>query len=205
MARDLAPRDLLLSAGLHTLVLAAVLLQHPPPPPEPGEPARIEVVFDWTGALPPVPSAAAPARPAHPARPAEPGPGEPLLAAAPSPASPAVPRLGDPAAGLRFQQRTGQMLPAHGVAGNRGPDYPAAAARLHQTGTVLLRLYIGTDGAVTRVETLRSSGVAALDAAATTALARWHFLPAERDGKPVESYWDQPVVFGPGSGAGVSW
>jgi len=195
-------RGFLLSAGLHALALASVLPLPLPTPPEPGEPPRIEVVFDAGSATPPVPDRPLAAASVQP-RPPAPAAGDPLLAAAPAPAPPAPARPADPDAGLQFERRDAQIIPARGTAGNRSPEYPEEAARLHQTGTVLLRLYIGADGAVTRVQTLRSSGVAALDTAATTALARWRFLPAERDGQPVVWYWDQPVSFGPHSKAGL--
>jgi protein TonB len=87
------------------------------------------------------------------------------------------------------------MLPARDRVGNRGPAYPAGARLRREQGTVLLRLYIGADGAVERVATLRSSGVPALDEAAAAALARWRFLPAQSGGQPVASTRDQPVSF----------
>jgi len=169
-----------LSALLHALALGAVLARPAARLPPPGQPARIEVIFGHYGAAPAATAAA------------------PLLAPkagehAAAEAEPAHP--GGAAPGLQTARPDPTMIPARGNPGNRGPDYPPAAQALREQGTVLLRLYIDARGGVSRVEVLHSSGVAALDAAAQTALARWHFLPAERDGKPVESYRDQPVTF----------
>jgi protein TonB len=108
---------------------------------------------------------------------------------------PVAAQSGAPDPGLRPERPDPTLIEAQGVASNRGPDYPQSAWQLRQQGTVVLRLYIGTDGAVVRVETRRSSGVPALDAAAIAALSAWRFLPAEQAGQPVPSYRDQPVSF----------
>jgi periplasmic protein TonB len=186
-------RVLLLSVGLHVLALASLLAVRQPAPPEPDEPARIEVVFGNGGAAPsPSGAVAAPGAVAGTPRPPDPAAGDPDRAAA-GLAALARPATEDP--GLRVERPDPLMIPARDAVGNHAPDYPEAARRLHQQGTVLLRLHIGTDGSVTRIETLRSSGVGALDAAAAAALAQWHFLPAERAGQAVASYRDQPVSF----------
>jgi protein TonB len=183
-------RQVLLSSGMHGLILALLLGGRIAPLTEPDEPASIEVIFGTGTApatAPTMPSAAANATDspasetgteAHPAAPL---------------AAPAMPSAPEP--GLRPERPDPTMIPARDKAGNRGPAYPQIAWQRHQQGTVMLRLYIGTDGSVTRVETLRSSGVAALDDAAIAALSEWHFLPAQRAGQPVASYRDQPVSF----------
>jgi len=45
------------------------------------------------------------------------------------------------------------------------------------------------------VELLVSSGDAELDRAAVAALSGWHFEPARRDGRPVDSYYVVWVTF----------
>jgi protein TonB len=172
-------RALLVSAGLHVLALAALLGLRLPALPDAPQPARIEVLFGDTFPVPSAPTQAIP-------RPAQPG-------ADAAPAAPASPAANEP--GLRVERPDPTMIAARDVAGNRGPAYPRAALLHHEQGTVLLRLFIDAEGSVTRVETLQSSGVAALDAAAVAALSRWRFLPAERAGQPVASYRDQPVSF----------
>jgi protein TonB len=193
-------RVFLVSLGLHALALASLLALRATPPAEPDEPARIEVIFGVSGAAPPAPAAViapAPQVASGTTTPPPPdgadGAPEEVLAPAAPPAAAARPAAPDP--GLRVDQPDPLMIPARDAFGNHAPDYPEAARRLRQQGTVLLRLHIGTDGAVTRIETLASSGVAALDEAARAALAGWHFLPARRAGQPVASYRDQPVSF----------
>jgi protein TonB len=176
-------RKLLLSSGLHALAVAALMGMWAPDWPRAGAPARIEVVFGTAGAAPPHAASPAPL----PRLPDKAGPG---TATEPAPA-----QSGAPDPGLRPERPDPTLIEARGVASNRGPEYPASAWQLRQQGTVLLRLYIGADGTVIRVETRRSSGVAALDAAAIAALSAWRFLPAEQAGQPVASYRDQPVSF----------
>jgi len=178
-------RVVLLSLALHGLALVLLLALRWPAPAEPDEPARIEVFFGSAAVVPP--AAAAAGLPGDAATAAN-----SLRPPAGADAASAV-RAADP--GLRVERADPLFVPARDDEGNRGPAYPEVARRLRQGGTVLLRLHVGADGAVTRVETLQSSGVAVLDAAAMAALATWHFLPAERAGQPVPSYRDQPVRF----------
>lgn len=187
---------LLVSVGLHALALASLLVLRMSGAPEAEEGARIEVIFGTSGTAPrTVGSASTAATPASASmpRPADGSAGVPASAEAALPA--AVARPGAPDPGLRVERPDPLMIPAKDAVGNAAPDYPEEARRLREAGTVLLRLHIGTDGAVTRIETLRSSGVPLLDDAARTALGRWHFLPAIRDGRAVASYRDQPVSF----------
>jgi protein TonB len=68
-------------------------------------------------------------------------------------------------------------------------DYPAAAVRARQQGTVRFRLEVGPDGRVTGCTILRSSRSAALDST-TCALMRRRarFTPAtDAVGNPVQS------------------
>ena len=55
------------------------------------------------------------------------------------------------------------------------PQYPAAARRAGESGTVLLSIVIGPDGVPTEIDVERSSGYAALDQAATAAVRQWRF------------------------------
>ena len=179
-------RTLPLSAGLHLLLALAALSWRAPRPVAPDEPARIELVFGASDRVRTL-SAVAPRAP--------PGPTADDPATPPPVAPPAPPRPDSAAPGVRVERPDPTIIPARDRPDNRAPAYPEAARRLRQHGTVLLRLYIATDGSVTRVEALRSSGVAVLDSAAIAALARWHFLPAEENGQAVASTRDQPVSF----------
>lgn len=64
------------------------------------------------------------------------------------------------------------------------PAYPAALMRENVEGTVTLYAVIQSDGSVGDVRVLRSVDDR-LDTYASTALSRWHFLPATKNGNPV--------------------
>ncbi|MGA8540988.1 MAG: energy transducer TonB [Terriglobales bacterium] len=64
------------------------------------------------------------------------------------------------------------------------PGYPLELMRANVHGTVTLYAVIHADGKVSDIRVLNSPDDR-LDAFATSALARWKFVPAERAGKPV--------------------
>jgi len=82
-------------------------------------------------------------------------------------------------------------------------EYPPALFDQGIEGTVILRLYADSAGALvkdsTRVQ--ESSGYPALDSAAIAAAPSLRFAPARRDGNPVASTFLQPIYFRhPGAG-----
>jgi len=87
--------------------------------------------------------------------------------------------------------------PSYGAAylRNPAPRYPAEARREGAEGTVLLRVWVDTDGGPTRVEVDRSSGHRGLDAAALGAVRNWRFVPAQCGGEAVEGVVTVPLVF----------
>ena len=76
---------------------------------------------------------------------------------------------------------------------NRPPLYPAAAARRGEHGTVVVMIHVSENGLATGVDVVQSSGVEILDQAAVTAVGKWHFRPAMRDGRTIRS--DMPFRF----------
>jgi periplasmic protein TonB len=153
----------------------------PPPPPEPPQPKQKPVtqpkVFTppvevEVAQEPPVEAVIESTTQPDPA-PAEPGPVAPE--APPSNSS-----------------NTGEMFSA--ALANAGdcakPDYPAAAARNGETGTVKLALLIGPDGRVSDSKVQRSSGSRDLDRAAQSALSLCKFKPAMSNGI-AQSAWGQ--------------
>ena len=60
--------------------------------------------------------------------------------------------------------------------------YPRQAIALHQQGTVILRVLVGTDGNAQAIEIEKSSGSRALDNAARDAVRRWTFQAGTRNG-----------------------
>jgi protein TonB len=83
--------------------------------------------------------------------------------------------------------RTAVFADANGCA---KPEYPTAAARNGETGTVTLALLVGADGKVTGSRIQHSSGYRDLDKAAVNALSLCKFKPAMNNGTP-EAGWAQ--------------
>lgn len=78
---------------------------------------------------------------------------------------------------------------------NPRPEYPHAAKRMGHEGRVLLRVQILPDGSAGSVAVSKSSGYETLDEAALEAVHKWKFVPAKRDGIPVESVVNVPINF----------
>lgn len=75
------------------------------------------------------------------------------------------------------------------------PEYPAAALRAGEQGTVVLRVDVGADGKPTDVQVVERSRSRDLDRAAQRAVRDWTFQPATRNGKAVASVVQVPVDF----------
>jgi protein TonB len=75
------------------------------------------------------------------------------------------------------------------------PSYPTDALRRGESGTVLLRVHVGPDGVPYEVDLVRSSHSRSLDRAASDAVKRWRFRPAQRNGVPVAAAVQVPIVF----------
>lgn len=78
---------------------------------------------------------------------------------------------------------------------NPAPAYPRLSRRLREQGTVLLRVYVESNGAPTRVELKQSSGHTRLDEAALDAVQRWRFLPARQGDAAVAGWVIVPLSF----------
>ena len=78
---------------------------------------------------------------------------------------------------------------------NRPPTYPEEAIIRGLEGTVLLRLYITSEGQVGKLEIVSSSGHAILDAAAVGAVRSWRFMPAFQAGRSMAAAVRLPVRF----------
>lgn len=78
---------------------------------------------------------------------------------------------------------------------NVKPVYPWRSRLRGEQGTVLLSARVSEGGRVSDVRVVQSSGAEALDEAARTAVKRWTFHPARRDGSPVEMDVHVPVQF----------
>lgn len=75
------------------------------------------------------------------------------------------------------------------------PDYPPAAFRAREEGTVVVRVDVDAGGNPTGASVETSSRSRDLDRAAVEAVKKWRFEPAIKDGKPVASAANVPVEF----------
>jgi protein TonB len=78
---------------------------------------------------------------------------------------------------------------------NPPPTYPRASRRLGEQGTVIVRVFISTQGLPEKAEVRTSSGFAGLDQAALEAVQRWRFVPGRRSGTPEAMWFNIPVRF----------
>lgn len=146
-------------------------------------------------AAPPLPRSAA-SRMSEPSRPL------PVRAAsrAPSPrgALAASIRIGDGIAAAAAEiERKDEPHRAEADFGNLPPDYPSESARRLERGTVVLRVFIGTTGDVTKVEVVKSSGFRLLDQSARERVQTWHYKPAMTNGSAVPDIAYLPIRFIP--------
>ena len=78
---------------------------------------------------------------------------------------------------------------------NPPPGYPRISRRNGEQGTVIVRVFISTQGPPEKAEVRTSSGFARLDQAALEAVQRWRFVPGRRSGTPEAMWFNIPVRF----------
>jgi protein TonB len=78
---------------------------------------------------------------------------------------------------------------------NPAPTYPPVSRRLHEQGTVLMRVRVSRQGAAEEVLIEHTSGSQRLDTAAMDAVRRWRFVPAHRGNEAVEAWVLVPIEF----------
>ncbi len=158
----------------------------PPPPPDVFTPQRATDLRQ--------PSAATPIKPLKPDL-------APILPPAPAPISPEViekpapeiiPTVADPPKRIpvivsaRYDPRYEDKLQ---------PPYPRALREAGIEGRVTLRVHIGADGRVLRVQMVSADDPAFFEATERHALKNWRFRPETRDGLPSESWRTMTLVF----------
>jgi periplasmic protein TonB len=168
---------------------APVVADMPPPLPEQAAPAPV-----MAADIPPPP-------PTKPSRPrAAPQPHAAAVTTAARPTQPVEQQLVAAAAALPPPSPAPRVVapprPVGGMAGNPKPPYPAQAARRGWQGTVLLRVEVSPAGKPVNAVVATSSGHGDLDEAArSTVLAEWRFVPATDGGTPVAGEVNVPILF----------
>lgn len=168
----------------------------PPPMPAPkphpvAQPAPRKVQHTPAPAATPQPLAVAEAAPTAPVMAAAPPPSVPAADATPAPAqadatpaaAPAPPAVVQPSSKAAYLN-------------NPAPAYPAMSRRLGESGRVVVRVLIGTDGRAREAHVQKSSGYDRLDRVALeTARDRWHYVPGTRGGVPEAMWFNVPINF----------
>lgn len=78
---------------------------------------------------------------------------------------------------------------------NPSPSYPMAARRRGDQGTVMVKVLVTAEGMPANVSLEKTSGYAALDEAAVSAVRTWRFVPAREGAQAVEALYIVPVVY----------
>jgi periplasmic protein TonB len=78
---------------------------------------------------------------------------------------------------------------------NPAPAYPRMSRRQGEQGTVVLRVFINTEGRAEKAEIRTSSGYSRLDEAALDTVKRWRYLPGKRAGVPEAMWFNVPIRF----------
>jgi periplasmic protein TonB len=91
------------------------------------------------------------------------------------------------------------QLPSSDAAYLQNPKgyYPPLSRRLGETGRVVHKVWIGTDGKAERAELVKSSGFARLDSAAYDDVMRWRYVPGKRNGVAQAMAVEVPINFRP--------
>jgi protein TonB len=75
------------------------------------------------------------------------------------------------------------------------PPYPKDALKSGQHGRVIVRIVVAASGKITGVAVVQSSGVPALDEAATRGVMTWRFNPGRQASGAVSTSTDVPIDF----------
>lgn len=78
---------------------------------------------------------------------------------------------------------------------NPAPVYPGMSRRMSEQGTVLLRVFINTEGRAEKAEIRTSSGYSRLDEAALSTAQGWRYVPGKRAGVPEAMWFNVPIRF----------
>lgn len=83
-----------------------------------------------------------------------------------------------------------------GSVSRKSPKYPSSSRRAGHEGTTIITFVVGTSGRVTSARITKSSGHAALDQAAISAVRTWRFTPARSGlGQTVPYTYKQSIPF----------
>lgn len=164
----------------------------PVEPPPAANPPAADATKTASGTVPPAANTTPPANTDSQQPPAQENPAQaqPTPAQA-QPVAPAAPTIKE---GDLVELGPDVMKPE--VVSKQNPSYPAVASAKKIEGTVILSLLINERGDVSDVKVLRQAGgTSGLNEAAVSAVRKWKFRPAVKDGKRVKVWMTYPIVF----------
>jgi protein TonB len=179
-------------------IMTSVVMEMPAPPSQETQPvvpkaqpqARTPSPPQATPALTPTPVAVPVTTQAAPSTAA------PIVpAAAPAATAPAT---GNPRPTITAPSATAAVvLPSSDAdyLNNPTPMYPSMSRRMGEQGTVLLRVFINTEGRAEKAEIRTSSGYSRLDEAALATVQRWRYVPGKRAGVAEAMWFNVPIRF----------
>ena len=105
-----------------------------------------------------------------------------------------TPKADAPPAPQIFIDVPAQIDPAHPL--KIGPEfYPAESVKLRQEGRCVVRITVDKTGAIHDPQIVTSSGFERLDAACIAATTSGHLFPALKNGNPIESTSNIPIIW----------
>jgi protein TonB len=78
---------------------------------------------------------------------------------------------------------------------NPTPPYPHMSRRMGEQGTVVIRVFINTEGRAEKAEIRTSSGYGRLDDTALETVKRWRYVPGTRAGVAEAMWFNVPIRF----------
>jgi len=124
-------------------------------------------------------------------------PSESFLSTSATPASPSVAAAPATTGRAHSAPAAAVVLPSSDAdyLNNPPPIYPRMSRRMGEQGTVLVRVFISTEGRAEKAEIRTSSGYVRLDEAALETVQRWRFVPGKRAGQPEAMWFNVPIRF----------
>lgn len=118
------------------------------------------------------------------------------------PVQPSIPLLSDPGEGSGTVNAVPILKPVLVASrydtrynNDLQPPYPAEEIRAGRSGRVVVRVLVGVDGRIKAVERVSAASDAFFAATERQALAKWRFIPATKDGIPIEQWKTMSLRF----------
>lgn len=104
--------------------------------------------------------------------------------------TPPPPAPAPPAAKVAAAPAPVRVGPGLDLAHSHEPEYPPVSRRLHEQGSLIVRVLVGVDGRPLDVKLVQSCGFPRLDDAAVTGIRNdYRFIPATVDGRPEQAWF----------------